>query len=41
LAAGDLGGYQDAVDELGRVLERIAELTGVGPLPSAEPSSAP
>jgi uncharacterized membrane protein (UPF0182 family) len=41
LAAGDLGGYQDAVDELGRVLDRIAELTGVGPLPSATPSSAP
>ena len=41
LAAGDLGGYQDAVDELGRVLDRIAELTGVGPLPSAEPSSSP
>jgi uncharacterized membrane protein (UPF0182 family) len=41
LAAGDLGAYQDAVDELGRVLDRIAELTGVGPLPSAEPSPAP
>jgi uncharacterized membrane protein (UPF0182 family) len=41
LAAGDLGGYQDAVDGLGRVLDRIAELTGVGPLPSAEPSSSP
>jgi uncharacterized membrane protein (UPF0182 family) len=37
LAAGDLGAYQDAVEELGRVLDRIAELTGVGPLPSAEP----
>jgi uncharacterized membrane protein (UPF0182 family) len=41
LAAGDLGAYQDAVDELGRVLDRIAELTGVGPLPSAAPSSSP
>ncbi len=41
LAAGDLGAYQDAVDELGRVLDRIAELTGVSPLPSAAPSSSP
>jgi uncharacterized membrane protein (UPF0182 family) len=39
LAAGDLGSYQDAVDELGRVLDRIAQLTGVEPLPSAAPSS--
>jgi hypothetical protein len=41
LAAGDLGSYQDAVDELGRVLDRIAELTGVEPLPSGAPSSSP
>jgi len=33
LADGDLGAYQDAVDELGRVLERLAELTGQ-PTPS-------
>jgi uncharacterized membrane protein (UPF0182 family) len=36
LDAGDLGAYQDAVDELGRVLERIAELTGA-PTPSPSP----
>jgi hypothetical protein len=36
LDAGDLGAYQDAVDELGRVLDRIAELTGV-PTPSPSP----
>jgi uncharacterized membrane protein (UPF0182 family) len=28
LAAGDLGAYQDAVDELGRILDAIADLTG-------------
>lgn len=37
LAAGDLGEYQDAVDEMGRVLDRIAELTG-SPAPSPSPS---
>jgi uncharacterized protein len=36
LGAGDLGAYQDAVDELGRVLDRIAELTGT-PAPSPSP----
>jgi uncharacterized protein len=36
LDAGDLGAYQDAVDELGRVLDRIAELTGA-PTPSPSP----
>jgi hypothetical protein len=34
LATGDLGAYQDAVDEMGRVLDRIAELTGPSPSPS-------
>jgi len=34
LATGDLGAYQDAVDEMGRVLDRIAELTGSSPSPS-------
>ncbi|MGH2489695.1 MAG: UPF0182 family protein, partial [Candidatus Limnocylindria bacterium] len=36
LERGDLGAYQDAVDEMGRVLDRIAELTG-----SPSPSPAP
>jgi hypothetical protein len=36
LATGDLGAYQDAVDEMGRVLDRIAELTG-SPSPSPSP----
>ncbi|MGH2391920.1 MAG: hypothetical protein ACRDGH_00285, partial [Candidatus Limnocylindria bacterium] len=36
LATGDLGAYQDAVDEMGRVLDRIAELTGP-PSPSPSP----
>jgi uncharacterized membrane protein (UPF0182 family) len=36
LEAGDLGAYQDAVDEIGRILERIAELTGQ-PAPSSSP----
>jgi uncharacterized membrane protein (UPF0182 family) len=36
LAQGDLGGYQDAIDEMGRVLDRIAELTGT-PAPSPTP----
>jgi hypothetical protein len=36
LDAGDLGAYQDAVDEIGRILERIAELTGQ-PAPSSSP----
>ncbi|HEX9738966.1 MAG TPA: UPF0182 family protein, partial [Candidatus Limnocylindria bacterium] len=36
LATGDLGAYQDAVDEMGRVLDRIAELTG-SPPPSPGP----
>ncbi|HEV7199179.1 MAG TPA: UPF0182 family protein [Candidatus Limnocylindria bacterium] len=36
LGAGDLGAYQDAVDELGRVLDRIAELTGT-PAPAPSP----
>jgi uncharacterized protein len=36
LERGDLGAYQDAVDEMGRVLDRIAELTGSPP-----PSPAP
>jgi uncharacterized membrane protein (UPF0182 family) len=36
LATGDLGAYQDAVDEMGRVLDRIAELTG-SPPPSPSP----
>ncbi|MGH2462268.1 MAG: UPF0182 family protein, partial [Candidatus Limnocylindria bacterium] len=31
LARGDLGAYQDAVDEMGRVLDRIAELAGSPP----------
>ena len=38
LANGDLGAYQDAVDELGRVLDRIAELTGTEASPSPSPA---
>ncbi|HEY7738824.1 MAG TPA: UPF0182 family protein [Candidatus Limnocylindria bacterium] len=40
LNAGDLGAYQDAVDELGRILDAIAELTG-NPEPSVAPSASP
>ena len=39
LAAGDLGTYQDRLNELAPVLERLAELTGASPQPS--PSASP
>ena len=39
LAAGDLGTYQDRLNELEPVLERLAELTGASPEPS--PSASP
>jgi uncharacterized membrane protein (UPF0182 family) len=39
LAAGDLGTYQDRLNELAPVLERLAELTGASPAPS--PSASP
>ncbi|HEX6474007.1 MAG TPA: UPF0182 family protein, partial [Candidatus Limnocylindria bacterium] len=39
LAAGDLGTYQDRLNELAPVLERLAELTGASPEPS--PSASP
>ncbi|HKO33320.1 MAG TPA: UPF0182 family protein [Candidatus Limnocylindria bacterium] len=39
LAAGDLGTYQDKLNELAPVLERLAELTGASPQPS--PSASP
>ena len=39
LAAGDLGTYQDRLNELAPVLERLAELTGASPQPS--PSESP
>jgi uncharacterized membrane protein (UPF0182 family) len=40
LDAGDLGRYQDRIDELASVLEALAELTGV-PVESLSPSPAP
>jgi uncharacterized membrane protein (UPF0182 family) len=39
LAAGDLGAYQDRLNELAPVLEQLAELTGASPEPS--PTAAP
>jgi uncharacterized membrane protein (UPF0182 family) len=39
LTAGDLGTYQERLDELEPILERLAELTGASPQPS--PSGAP
>ena len=39
LAAGDLGTYQDRLNELAPVLEQLAELTGASPEPS--PTAAP
>jgi uncharacterized membrane protein (UPF0182 family) len=39
LAAGDLGTYQQRLDELAPILERLAELTGAAS-PSAEPSAS-
>jgi uncharacterized membrane protein (UPF0182 family) len=39
LAAGDLGTYQDRLNELEPVLERLAELTGAPPEPS--PAASP
>ena len=39
LAAGDLGTYQERLNELAPVLERLAELTGASPEPS--PSVSP
>jgi uncharacterized protein len=39
LAAGNLGTYQDRLNELEPVLERLAELTGASPEPS--PSASP
>jgi hypothetical protein len=39
LAAGDLGTYQDKLNELAPVLERLAELTGASAQPS--PSASP
>ena len=39
LAAGDLGAYQDRLDELAPVLQQLAELTGASPEPS--PTAAP
>jgi uncharacterized membrane protein (UPF0182 family) len=44
LAAGDLGGYQDRVNELQSVLDRLAALTGASPQPQpsgSEPSASP
>lgn len=38
LANGDLGAYQDAVDQLGQVLDRIAELTAAEASPSPSPA---
>jgi len=38
LTNGDLGAYQDAVDELGRVLDRIAQLTGAEASPTPSPA---
>ena len=37
LDAGDLGTYQQRVDELGDALDALAELTGASPAPSAAP----
>jgi hypothetical protein len=39
LTAGDLGTYQDRLNELAPVLDRLAELTGASPQPS--PSASP
>ncbi|HEY7463888.1 MAG TPA: UPF0182 family protein [Candidatus Limnocylindria bacterium] len=39
LAAGDLGTYQERLNELEPILERLGELTGASPQPS--PSAAP
>jgi hypothetical protein len=38
LAAGDLGTYQERLDELEPILERLAELTGVPVEPSPSPA---
>jgi uncharacterized membrane protein (UPF0182 family) len=38
LARGDLGTYQDRLDELAPVLQRLAELTGASPEPTPTPS---
>jgi uncharacterized protein len=40
LAAGDLGTYQQKLDELAPILERLAELTGAA-APSGQPSPSP
>jgi uncharacterized membrane protein (UPF0182 family) len=37
LTEGDLGTYQDRIDELESVLEALAELTGASPVPSPSP----
>ena len=37
LAEGDLGTYQDRIDELAAVLAALAELTGASPAPSPSP----
>jgi hypothetical protein len=41
LAAGDLGTYQDRVDDLQSVLDRLAALTGASPAPVPSPVPSP
>jgi uncharacterized membrane protein (UPF0182 family) len=41
LAAGDLGTYQQRVDQLQAVLDRLAALTGASPAPAPSASAAP
>jgi uncharacterized membrane protein (UPF0182 family) len=41
LAAGDLGTYQQRVDQLQSVLDRLAALTGASPAPAPSASAAP
>jgi hypothetical protein len=38
LAVGDLGTYQERLDELAPILERLAELTGASVEPAPSPS---
>jgi hypothetical protein len=38
LAAGDLGTYQQRVDQLQSVLDRLAALTGASPAPVPSPA---
>ena len=37
LDRGDLGTYQERIDELGDALDALAELTGASPAPSPSP----